>query len=166
MLGFCPKGLLCRGLQNLCSSGVCLSVSVRVCPCLLQPFLDPEFGSFTTGIGRFEGPKSGQNCANRPKWTMDLVRSRLVLDGSRSKNGLETHTIDTSGPPYPVGVIYNMVIGRRRLPASRSLPVLRKILLFQVEGLHITRKRPESVPNRSVVQFYIILQPGLSPNSI
>ena len=98
-----PKGLLCRGVQNLCSSGVCPSVCLSVR--LLQPFLDRDFGSFTTGIGRFEGPKSGQNCANRPKWTRNLVPSRLVLDGSRSKNGSETHTIDTSGPPYPVGVI-------------------------------------------------------------
>ena len=96
-----PRRGYCVEVSKICVRPVSVRLSVR----LLQPFLDPEFGSFTTGIGRFEGPKSGQNCANRPKWTMNLVRSRLVLDGSRSKNGLETHTIDTSGPPYPVGVI-------------------------------------------------------------
>ena len=100
---FLPRRGYCVEVFKICVRPVSVSVCLSVRP--LQPFLDPEFGSFTTGIGRFEGPKSGQNCANRPKWTMNLVRSRLVLDGSRSKNGLETHTIDTSGPPYPVGVI-------------------------------------------------------------
>ena len=65
----------------------------------------PEFGSFTTGIGRFEVQKVVKIVQIDQKWTMNLVRSRLVLDGSRFKNGLETHTIDTSGPPYPVDVI-------------------------------------------------------------
>ena len=62
-------------------------LSVRLSVCLLQPFLDPEFGSFTTGIGRFEVQKVVKIVQIDQKWTMDLVRSRLVLDGSTFKNG-------------------------------------------------------------------------------
>ena len=86
---FAPKGLLCRGAQNLCSSGVCPSVRPSVAT-LFGPGIwfvhdwywtvrgskkwsklckstkmDHEFGSFTTGIGRFEVQKWVRNSHNR-----------------------------------------------------------------------------------------------------
>ena len=66
--------------------------------------MDHEFGSFTTGIGRFEVQKVVkivQIDQNGP-WIWFVHDWYWTVRGSKMS---ETHTIDTSGPPYPVGVI-------------------------------------------------------------